>query len=71
MEGIEPEIASIQENVLPPEKNIPKPTTSRAKRKWKSQEETTAQQKPSPAIEKRKKTKKVPATTDPAAVTPK
>ena len=50
----------------PPEQDIPKPATSKAKRKQKSPEETSAQQKPSPAIEKLKRTKKVPA-----AVTPK
>ncbi len=32
-QGIEPKFASIQKNVPPPEQDIPKPTTSKAKKK--------------------------------------
>ena len=48
----EPEIAPIQENVPPPKQEIPKPATSKVKRKRKSPEENSAQQKPIPTIMK-------------------
>ena len=55
----------------PPEQEIPKLATSKAKRKRKSPEETSAQQKPSPTSVKQKRTKKVPTVIDPTVVTPK
>ena len=55
----------------PPVQEIPKPATSKAKRKQKLPEETSIQQKPSPTIVKQKRKKKVPAVIDPATMTPK
>ena len=50
---------------------IPKPTTSKAKRKQKLLEETSIQQEPSPTIVKQKRTKKGPVVTTPTPETPK